>query len=131
MHQTDKNIIPDDEGGSESSDYDEIKEFLFTVNYEAQGIKQGAKYVFIATLGIQSLWLAQVMKQNGGKRIGMLLHITYVGHINYSKATQSSLASIYESEDCVALIFNKEIKDYHYNDYNFGQFLMKLIPEAA
>lgn len=39
MQQIDKNIIPDDEGGSESSDYDEIKEFLFTVNFEAQGIK--------------------------------------------------------------------------------------------
>ena len=43
MHQTDKSIIHEtfshDQGGSESSDYDEIKEFLFTVNFEAQGIK--------------------------------------------------------------------------------------------
>lgn len=47
-----------------------------------------------------------------------------LGHINFTKATQSAMADVYAVEGNLFIVFNRELKDYHYTDYNFGSALL-------
>lgn len=72
----------------------------------------------IATNGPQSLFLrAQLSKA------------AKLGHLNFSRATQSALATLYKQDRTLTLLFNKQIKDYHFNDYNFGDALITFLPD--